>query len=166
MPRICLFPGTFDPITLGHTDIIARALDLFDALVIAIGVNSHKRPMFSLEKRLTWCESVYRDEPRISVRSYEGLTVACCRQFGARYILRGIRFTADLEYEKSIADVNRTLDPSIETIFLTPTPAFSTLASTLVRDVVRYGGDAAPFLPEAILAEVKKTADASRTQRP
>lgn len=165
MPRICLFPGTFDPITLGHTDIIARALDLFDGLVIAIGVNSHKQPMFSLEKRLAWCESVYRAEPRISVRSYEGLTVACCRKLGARYILRGIRFAGDLEYEKSIADVNRTLDPSIETIFLTPSPAWSTLASTLVRDVVKYGGDAAPFLPEAILEDLLHTAEDSRTKR-
>lgn len=160
MPRICLFPGTFDPITLGHTDIISRALDLFDGLVIAIGVNSLKQPMFPLDQRLAWCRKIYRNEPKVSVHSYQGLTVEYCRSLGARYILRGIRFQGDLEYEKAIADVNRTLDSSIETIFLTPSPAWSTLASTLVRDVLRHGGEVSSFVPEAILEDLNHAAGA------
>jgi len=165
MSRICLFPGTFDPITLGHTDIIQRALDLFDNLVIGIGVNSNKQPMFPIEKRIAWCKRIYQDDPRVSVHSYEGLTIDFCKQLGARYILRGIRFTGDLEYEKSIADVNRKLDASVETIFLTPSPAWSTLASTLVREVLRYGGDVSPFIPEVILKDLRHTVQSPKKDR-
>ncbi len=155
MQRICLFPGTFDPVTLGHTDIIDRALPLFDELVIGIGINSGKVPMFSIEQRVSWIQEIYHHEPRIKVASYEGLTVNFCKQINARFILRGIRYVSDFEYEKAIADINRKMEHEVETIFLTCSPEFSTIASTLVRDVIRNGGDAAQFLPEPVAKDVK-----------
>ncbi|WP_298739035.1 pantetheine-phosphate adenylyltransferase [uncultured Chitinophaga sp.] len=153
--RICVFPGTFDPITLGHKDVIDRALDMFDQLIIAIGVNSSKVPMFHLEQRLQWIKDIYPDEPRIKADSYKGLTVDYCRKVNARYILRGIRYVSDFEYEKAIADVNRSMDSSIETIFLTCTPQYTSIASTLVRDIIRNEGDVSQFLPEAVLRSIK-----------
>lgn len=157
MERICLFPGTFDPITLGHTDVIDRALDLFDELVVGIGTNSTKTPMFPIAQRIEWIREIYRDKPKVKVATYEGLTVNFCKQMNARFILRGIRGIADFEYEKAIADVNRMLDGHIETIFLSCTPKYSTIASTLVRDVLRYGGDASQLLPEKVLNSIKAT---------
>ncbi|WP_298708564.1 pantetheine-phosphate adenylyltransferase [Chitinophaga sp.] len=155
MQRIALFPGTFDPVTLGHTDIIDRALPLFDKLVIGIGVNSGKVPMFSVEQRVEWLREIYKDQPTVEVTSYEGLTVNFCKQIGAKFILRGIRYVADFEYEKAIADINRKMEHEVETIFLTCSPEFSTIASTLVRDVIRNGGDAAQFLPEAVSSSLQ-----------
>ncbi|WP_160715687.1 pantetheine-phosphate adenylyltransferase [Chitinophaga solisilvae] len=149
--RTCLFPGTFDPITLGHTDIINRGLDLFDRLVIGIGVNSSKTPMFKPEERIQWIRNIYKEDARVEVTFYEGLTVDFCKKIGARYILRGIRYVSDFEYEKAIADVNRTVAPEIETILLSTSPQYSSIASTLVRDIYRYGGDVTPFLPAAVL---------------
>jgi len=150
MQRICLFPGTFDPITVGHLDIIHRSLPLFDKLVIGIGRNANKAPMFSEEQRIAWIKEIFKAEPRVDAVVYEGLTVDCCRQVGAKYILRGIRYVNDFEYEKAIADMNRSLDPEVETIFLTCLPQYTSVASTLVRDVIRNGGDASPFLPEQV----------------
>ena len=150
MERICLFPGTFDPVTRGHVDIIERAVGLFDKLVIGIGVNSSKQPMFSVEQRIGWFQDIFKHEPRISVIGYEGLTINCCQQINARFILRGIRYVNDFEYEKAIADMNRMLAPEIETIFLTCSPLYSTISSTLVRDVIRNGGNASLFLPEGV----------------
>jgi pantetheine-phosphate adenylyltransferase len=150
MSSICLFPGTFDPVTLGHVDIIGRALGLFDALVIGIGENSGKTPMFSLEQRKKWISEIYKDEPKISVRDYHGLTVDFCKQINAGFILRGIRYVSDFEYEKAIAGMNRQLEPGIETIFLTCSPEYSNIASTLVRDVFRNGGDVSQFLPPEV----------------
>ncbi len=115
--RICLFPGTFDPVTLGHTDIINRVLPLFDKLIIGIGRNVNKLPMFSEEKRLGWLREIYKDEPKVEALAYDGLTVECCKQNMATFILRGIRYVNDFEYEKAIADMNRSLDHNIETIF-------------------------------------------------
>ncbi|PSL32132.1 pantetheine-phosphate adenylyltransferase [Chitinophaga ginsengisoli] len=156
MKRICLFPGTFDPITLGHTDVIDRSLDLFDEIVVGIGVNSAKTPMFSLEQRMQWIRDIYSHTPKVKVISYEGLTIKSCKEVGAQFILRGIRSIGDFEYEKAIADVNRMMDSSIETIFLSCSPRYSTLASSLVRDVLKYDGDASQLLPENILRELKK----------
>lgn len=150
MQRICLFPGTFDPITMGHVDIIHRAVSLFDKLVIGIGINSSKAPMFSIEQRQNWMKEIFKDEPRIDVIAYEGLTVDCCKKIGANYILRGIRYVSDFEYEKAIADMNRMLVPTIETIFLTCSPQYSTISSTLVRDVIRNGGNVSMFVPEEV----------------
>jgi pantetheine-phosphate adenylyltransferase len=150
MQRICLFPGTFDPVTLGHVDIINRALPLFDKIVVGIGVNTSKAPMFSPEQRLKWIEEIYRDEPKVAGGVYEGLTVNYCKKIGARFILRGIRYVSDFEYEKTIADANRTLDNTIETIFLTGEPKYTSVASTIVRDIIRNGGDATHFLPPQV----------------
>lgn len=150
MERICLFPGTFDPLTLGHVDIINRAIPLFDKIVVGIGLNAAKAPMFSAEKRLEWIEQIYKDENTVSGAIYEGLTIDYCKQIGAKFILRGIRYVSDFEYEKTIADANRTLDKSIETIFLTGEPKYTSVASTIVRDIIRNHGNAAPFLPEAV----------------
>lgn len=156
MPRICLFPGTFDPVTLGHVDIINRALPLFDKIVVGIGLNASKTPMFTAEQRQAWIREIYQDEERVEGAVYEGLTIDYCRKINARFILRGIRYVSDFEYEKTIADANRTLDRSIETIFLTGEPKYTSVASTIVRDIIRNGGDAAPFLPEVVAQSILK----------
>ncbi len=148
--RICLFPGTFDPVTLGHVDIINRAIPLFDKIYVGIGINSSKSPMFSAEQRMQWFKEIYKDEPKVESVVYDGLTVNYCKLINANFILRGIRYVSDFEYEKTIADANRTLDPHIETIFLTGEPKYTSVASTIVRDIIRNGGDASPFLPEAV----------------
>lgn len=154
MDRICLFPGTFDPVTLGHTDIINRALPLFDKLVIGIGRNSNKTAMFSEDQRLSWLKEIYKGESKISALAYDGLTVNCCKAIGADFILRGIRYVNDFEYEKAIADMNRSLE-KVETIFLTCLPEFTSVASTLVRDVIRNGGDVSKFLPDVVKNAIK-----------
>ncbi len=155
MERICLFPGTFDPVTLGHIDIIDRALPLFDKFVIGIGRNSNKVPMFSEDKRLSWLREIYKDNSKVEAIAYDGLTVECCKNVQANFILRGIRYVNDFEYEKAIADMNRSLDNNIETIFLTCLPQFTSIASTLVRDVIRNNGDASQFLPSGVSNSLK-----------
>ena len=154
--RICLFPGTFDPVTLGHTDIINRALPLFDKIVVGVGLNSSKLPMFSAEQRMLWISEIFKNEPKVEGASYEGLTVKFCQEIHAHFILRGIRYVSDFEYEKTIADANRTLDSSIETIFLTGEPKYTSVASTIVRDIIRNNGDASPFIPEAVFRSLQK----------
>jgi pantetheine-phosphate adenylyltransferase len=156
MARTCLFPGTFDPVTLGHVDIINRAIPLFDKIVVAIGANAAKQPMFSPEQRLLWIEEIFKQEPRVSGAVYEGLTIDFCKQINAQFILRGIRYVSDFEYEKTIADANRAMDASIETIFLTGEPKYTSVASTIVRDILRNRGDASPFLPAAVIQSLKK----------
>ena len=154
--RIALFPGTFDPITFGHIDIIERALPLFDRLFIGIGINSNKQPMFSAAQRVQWLQEIFKNEAKIEAVVYEGLTVECCRRVHAHYILRGIRYVNDFEYEKAIADMNRSLDEDIETVFLTCLPKYTSVASTLVRDVIRNGGDVSQFVPEAVLQTIRQ----------
>jgi len=156
MSRICLFPGTFDPVTLGHVDIIDRALPLFDKVVVGIGLNASKAVMFSPEQRLQWIKEIYKDQPKVEGAIYEGLTVNFCKTINAQFILRGIRYVSDFEYEKTIADANRTLDKSIETIFLTGEPKYTSVASTIVRDIIRNNGDASLFLPEIVAKSVSK----------
>lgn len=155
MNRICLFPGTFDPVTLGHTDIINRALPLFDKLYIGIGRNTNKIPMFSEQQRLNWINEIYEGNDKIEAVVYDGLTVDCCKKIGANYILRGIRYVNDFEYEKGIADMNRSIDQNIETVFLTCLPQYTSVASTLIRDVLKYGGDVSQFLPDAVVRSIK-----------
>ncbi|HMZ45832.1 MAG TPA: pantetheine-phosphate adenylyltransferase [Chitinophagaceae bacterium] len=154
--RICLFPGTFDPVTLGHVDIINRALPLFDKIYIGIGENAAKKPMFTAEQRLVWFKDIFNNEPKIESVIFQGLTIEYCKKINARFILRGIRYVSDFEYEKTIADANRTLDRTIETIFLTGEPKYTSVASTIVRDILKNGGDASPFLPEAVINSLKK----------
>lgn len=150
MQRIALFPGTFDPITIGHIDIIDRAIPLFDKLIIGIGLNSNKAPMFSEGQRMGWINEIYNNNPNVEAVIYDGLTINCCKRVGANFILRGIRYVNDFEYEKAIADMNRSLDYNIETVFLTCLPQYTSVASTLVRDVIRNGGDARQFLPDVV----------------
>ncbi|MBX2907930.1 MAG: pantetheine-phosphate adenylyltransferase [Taibaiella sp.] len=150
MQRICLFPGTFDPVTMGHVDVIERAVSLFDKLIIGVGINSTKQPMFSVEQRTEWIREIFKNDSRVEVTGYEGLTVDFCKKVDAKFILRGIRYIADFEYEKAIADMNRMLAPEIETVFLTCSPMYSTISSTLVRDVIRNGGNAGMFLPKEV----------------
>jgi pantetheine-phosphate adenylyltransferase len=156
MKKNCLFPGTFDPITLGHTDIINRALPLFDKIVIGIGTNINKQPMFSDQQRVDWVKEIYADNKKVDAIIYDGLTVDCCQKIGANFILRGIRYVNDFEYEKAIADMNRSLANDIETIFLTCLPQYTSVASTLVRDVLRNGGDVSKFLPKVVNSSIKK----------
>lgn len=152
--RVGFFPGTFDPVTFGHVDIIDRALSLFDKLYIGIGVNSNKQPMFPAEVRVQWLNEIYRNETKVEAVMYEGLTVDCCKKVDANYILRGIRYVNDFEYEKAIADMNRSLDGNVETIFLTCLPKYTSVASTLVRDVIRNGGDVSQFVPDVVLRTI------------
>jgi pantetheine-phosphate adenylyltransferase len=156
MSRICLFPGTFDPITLGHVDIINRAMPLFDKIVVGVGLNAAKVPMFSADQRIQWINEIYKEEEKVEGAVYEGLTVEFCKTIGATYILRGIRYVSDFEYEKTIADANRTLDQSIETVFLTGEPKYTSVASTIVRDIIRNGGNAGPFLPKVVYQSLPK----------
>ena len=156
MSRICLFPGTFDPVTLGHVDIITRAIPLFDKIIVGIGKNVTKEPMFSAEQRLEWIREIFKTEPGVDGAIYEGLTVDFCKKINAKFILRGIRYVSDFEYEKTIADANRTLDKSIETIFLTGEPKYTSVASTIVRDIIRNGGDVSHFLPEIVFKSIRK----------
>jgi pantetheine-phosphate adenylyltransferase len=148
--KICLFPGTFDPITLGHVDLIERSAPLFDKIIIGIGKNSSKQPMFTIEQRIAWIQKVFEDNAKIEVQVYEGLTVNFCKEINAKFILRGIRYVSDFEYEKAIADMNSLLDDNIETIFLTCSTKFSSFSSTLVREVFKHGGDVTNFIPSSI----------------
>ena len=149
--RIGFFPGTFDPVTLGHLDIINRALPLFDKIIVGIGSNVNKIPMYSEDQRLQWLNDIYKDEPGVDAVVYDGLTVNCCKEMGANYIIRGIRYVNDFEYEKAIADMNRSITAGkIETVFFTCLPQYTSVASTLVRDVIKNGGNVSQFLPTVV----------------
>ncbi len=150
MIRIAVFPGSFDPFTIGHEGIVRRALVLFDEIIIAVGANALKKSYYSLETRKEMISKVFRDEPRITVDHYEGLTVDYCRKRGARYLLRGLRTAADFEFERAIAQVNRTIMPDVETVFLLTVPEHASVNSTIVRDIIRSGGDASIFVPSAL----------------
>jgi len=150
--RRAIFPGSFDPITLGHVDIINRALPLFDEIVIAIGINADKKYMFSLEERIEFIEKNYENEPKISVKTYSGLTMEFCKEIDAHFILRGLRNPADFEFEKAIAQTNRKLS-GIETVFLLTSAATAFISSSIVRDVHRHGGDISEMVPESVLRE-------------
>ncbi|MBR9921704.1 MAG: pantetheine-phosphate adenylyltransferase [Bacteroidetes bacterium] len=148
--KIAVFPGSFDPITIGHVDIVKRALPLFDKIVVAIGVNSQKKYLFPLQQRLDWLETVFADEDRVEVAHFEGLTAHYCGRIGARYLLRGLRNASDFDYEKTISQLNQIVGGGIETIFLISQPAYSHISSTIVREIIKGGGDASPFLPEGL----------------
>jgi pantetheine-phosphate adenylyltransferase len=147
--RKAIFPGSFDPITLGHQDIINRALPLFDEIVIAIGINADKKYMFSLEERKRFIEETFQNEPKISVITYEGLTIDLCHKINANFILRGLRNPADFEFEKAIAHTNRRLS-KIETVFLLTAAKTSYISSSIVRDVIRNHGEYELLVPEAV----------------
>lgn len=153
--RIALFPGSFDPFTVGHENIVLRGLELFDKIIISIGYNSNKSGYFSLEQRMSWITDVFRNEPRVSVQSYEGLTVDFAVEMGAAFILRGLRTSADFEYERAIAQVNK-LMTNIDTVFLLTTPEHTPVNSSIVRDIIRHGGDASKFLPSQIVIPINQ----------
>lgn len=148
--NIIVFPGSFDPITRGHEAIVLRACDLFDELIVAIGHNPEKKTMFSIEKRKRWIKEVFEDFPNVKVDSYSGLTIDYCKKIGAKYLLRGLRTSADFEFERSVALVNRKLEDDIETLFLLATAEFSSYNSSIVREIIKYKGNPRQFLPEKI----------------
>jgi pantetheine-phosphate adenylyltransferase len=145
-----VFPGSFDPITLGHVSVVKRALPLFDEIIIAIGINSEKLGMFSLLQRKQWIEETFKDEPKIKVEMFEGLTVDFCKSKQAKYILRGLRTAADFEFERGIGQVNRTLAPQIDTIFILTEAEYTPISSSIVRDVIRHGGNIKGLVPEVV----------------
>ncbi|OUJ74134.1 pantetheine-phosphate adenylyltransferase [Hymenobacter crusticola] len=145
--RIALFPGSFDPFTNGHLDVVRRGTALFDQVIIAIGNNSSKTRYLPVEQMITLIESVFQDEPRVSVQAYRGLTADFAKQVGARFLLRGLRNTTDFEYENTIAQANRHVNPELETVFLITSPALAAISSTIIREIHRFGGPVADFVP-------------------
>lgn len=150
MDRIAVFPGSFDPITRGHESIVLRALPLFSRIIIAIGENAEKRSFFSIEQRMNWLNKVFGEYPGVVVQTYTGLTVEFCRRERAGYILRGLRTAADFEFERGIGQINRLINNNVETVFLLTLPEYSAISSSIVRDIIRNGGDAQPFLPQGV----------------
>lgn len=148
--RKAIFPGSFDPITNGHYDIIKRGVSLFDEIVVAIGVNAEKKYMFTLEERKRFIEEAFKDEPKVKVITYSGLTIDLCKKEKADFILRGLRNPADFEFEKAIAHTNRVMS-KIETVFLLTAARTSFISSSIVRDVLRNGGDISQLVPESVL---------------
>lgn len=146
--KTAVFPGSFDPITRGHVDLVHRAIPLFDKIVVAVGINSQKRYLFDLDQRLDHLRTVFADQPKIEIASFEGLTAHFCRRIEARYLIRGLRNASDFDYEKTISQLNGIVGEGLETIFLISAPAYSHISSTIVREIMKGGGDASPFLPE------------------
>jgi pantetheine-phosphate adenylyltransferase len=150
MKKTAVFPGSFDPITKGHEDIILRAVPLFDEIIVAIGTNSSKKYYYSLEKRLEMIRYTFRNESKVKVETYLGMTVDYCKTVGANYLLRGLRTSADFEFERSIAHINQMLYPELDTVFLLSLQEYSAINSTIVRDILINGGDAMRFVPEGL----------------
>lgn len=155
MQKIAVFPGSFDPLTIGHENVILRAVPLFDKIIIGVGDNSEKRSMFSIEQRVKWIEMTFRDQQKISVDTYQGLTVDYCKSQNASFIIRGLRTSADFEFERSIGQINKMINSQIETVFLLSLPSFSALNSSIVRDIIKHGGNPDRFLPDMIKGQVK-----------
>lgn len=149
--KIAVFPGSFDPITTGHVDLILRSLPLFDKIVVAIGVNSAKKTLFSLETRLAWLKEVFKDESKIEVGHFEGLTVEYCKSISANYLIRGLRNASDFDYEKTISQLNSVIGDGLETFFLIAKPGYSHVSSTIVREIIKAGGDASAFVPKEVI---------------
>jgi pantetheine-phosphate adenylyltransferase len=154
MKKTAIFPGSFDPFTVGHESIVNRALDLFDEIIIAVGFNSNKSGYFPLNKRVEWIKSVFEGNEKIKVEKYEGLTIDFCKKHNARYILRGLRTSSDFEYERAIAQMNKKMLPEVESVFLLTHPEHTPVSSTIVRDIFRHGGDVSPFIPKQIKLEL------------
>lgn len=150
MKNIALFPGTFDPITIGHVNVVERALPLFDEIIIGIGHNSNKTTLFEWQQRLEWINEIFKENPKVRAEMYEGLTADFCRKLNANFILRGIRNMADFDYEKTIAQMNKLISHKVETVFMMSDPSFSPVSSSVVRDLIRNGGDATAFLPKEV----------------
>jgi pantetheine-phosphate adenylyltransferase len=154
--KIIVFPGSFDPITLGHAELVRRAVPLFDKIIVAIGQNSQKKYLYSLEQRIDWLKTCFADEPKIEISSIEGLTAHFCQKVNAKYILRGLRNASDFDYEKTISQLNSIVGEGLETIFLISAPQYSHISSTIVREIIKGGGNAAQFLPTEITLDFLK----------
>jgi pantetheine-phosphate adenylyltransferase len=152
--RAALFPGSFDPITYGHIEVVKRGLKLMDRIIIGVGENTAKSTMFSLERRMGWIQGFFRDEPRVEITSFSGLTVEFARQCDCRFLLRGIRDASDFQYEKNVKFLNKHLDSDIETIFLIADAATQTVSSSLVREIIRFRGNLDTLVPEEIIADI------------
>ena len=150
--KIALFPGSFDPVTKAHVDIVKRSVSLFDKIYIGIGANSSKQGLLSVAKREDMLRAVFEMEPKIHIVAYEGLTVDFCKSIGAQFMIRGIRTVSDFEYEKAIAQMNHTMAPDIESIFIVSKPGYSSISSTIVREIMRHNGDVSQFIPKEALA--------------
>ena len=150
MMKKAVFPGSFDPITIGHVDLIYRGLEIFDEIIIAIGVNADKKQLFSLEDKIQQIKNTFINEPKIKVASYKGLTIDFCKSVNSKYILRGLRNSSDFNYEQSIAQTNSSLS-SIESVFLISSPQLTHISSTIVRDIIRNGGDYKSLVPESVI---------------
>ncbi len=146
--KTAVFAGSFDPITKGHEDIVLQAMPLFDEIIIAIGVNIDKKYAFPLEKRIKWIENTFAEYPKVKVVSYQGLTVEFCKKMNAGFIIRGLRNTTDFEYESIIAEANKKLNPEVETVFFLANPNLRCVSSSVVRDIIKNGGDLTAFIPE------------------
>jgi pantetheine-phosphate adenylyltransferase len=166
MKKVAVFPGSFDPFTIGHEAIVRRALSLFDEIIIAVGANVLKKNFYSLETRKEMISTVFKEEPRVKVDHYEGLTVEYCKKIGAGFLLRGLRTAADFEFERAIGQVNKSLAPGIESVFLLTVPEHSFINSTIVRDIIRSGGDASKFVPSAINLKKFKGIEAQEALSP
>lgn len=153
--KILVFPGSFDPITLGHVDLAIRALPLFDEIIVAVGLNTQKKYLFSLEQRLYWLEQVFDDYQKIRIDYFEGLTVEYCKKVQANYILRGLRNSSDFDYEKTISQLNHIIGVNLETVFFISRPEYSHISSTIVREIIMGNGDASPFIPSQIKIQKK-----------
>ena len=150
MKKICVFPGSFDPITIGHVDLVHRAIPLFDKIIVAVGINQQKKSLYDLDTRLNWLEKVFEKDSQVEIGFFEGLTAHYCKELHARYLLRGLRNASDFDYEKTISQLNHIVGESLETVFLISKPEFSHISSTIVREIIKGHGDASPFLPNQI----------------
>jgi pantetheine-phosphate adenylyltransferase len=150
MSKTAVFPGSFDPLTVGHVEVISRSLELFDKVIVGVGNNTSKNYMFPLQDRVMFIRDTFSHVPQIEVEAYNGLTVDFCKRAGARFILRGLRTSADFEFERSIAQMNHYLDNGIETIFLLSSPQYAPVSSTIIRDIIRHGGNASPFVGSGV----------------
>jgi pantetheine-phosphate adenylyltransferase len=150
MKKIAVFPGSFDPITVGHVALVERALPLFDEIVVAVGVNTQKKYLFPLEKRMEWLRDVFAKYPTVRVDSFENLTAHYCQRIEAKYLLRGLRNASDFDYEKTISQLNHIVGDGIETVFLISAPEFSHISSTIVREILLGGGNVKPFVPKGV----------------
>jgi pantetheine-phosphate adenylyltransferase len=150
MKKIAVFPGSFDPFTIGHESIVKRALSMFDEIIIAVGANALKKSFYSVDTRKKMINKVFQNEPRVKIDHYEGLTVDYCIKNGAEFILRGLRTSADFEFESSIAQINKAMAPGVESVFILAIPEHTPINSTIIRDIIRSGGDASKFVPSSI----------------
>ncbi len=145
-----IFPGSFDPITIGHVDIVRRAIPLFDQVYVSIGVNTQKKYLFPLQQRIDWLNQVFAEESKVVIDTYTGLTAHYCNSIGAKYMIRGLRHASDFDYEKTISQLNQIVGGDLETVFFISQPQFSHISSTIVREIIKGRGDASPFLPDEI----------------